>query len=744
MCGNPFDKVIVDCVGPLPKSRSGNMYLLTIMDVATRYPEAIPLRRITAKVVSEALVKFFTRVGLPKEVQHDQGSNFMSRVFKQVLQSLGITQIASSAYHPQSQGALERYHQTLKTMVKAFCHDRQEDWDKGIDLLLFATRETPNESTGFSAFELIFGHEVREPLKLMKEKWLAEPEMDTNLLDYVADFRERLASAYKIAQANLTCSQQRTKTWYDKSARERSFNPGDKVLLLLPLQKEPLCAKFSGPYAVQERLGKVNYVISTPDRGKKRRVCHVNMLKAYHDREKAVAVVTVVEQSMSSDVSSEDLESNMGEKFSSQMPSVLNENSEVLCNIDEKLKHLDVQQKDDMIQIISKHQKVFQDKPGRTTVVVHDVDVKGAYPIKQHPYRMNPGKREVVQHEIQYMLDNDIISPSKSPWSSPVLLVPKEDGSQRLCIDFRKVNALTVTDSFPIPRLDDCIDRIGKATFVTKFDLLKGYWQVPLSERAKQISAFSTSDGLFECNVMPFGMKNAPATFSRLMSIVTQGLEGCETYIDDVIIHSESWTSHVKRTEAFVERLENANLTINLKKSEIGQAYVTYLGHIVGQGKVFPKLAKVQATCILDFPVPSNRRGLQRFLGMVGFYRKFCPNFSEVAEPLTFLLGKKAKFVWARECQIAFDKLKGILVNQPVLMAADFSKPFKIATDASDVGVGAVLLQEDEEGVEHPVVYFSKKLNKHQRVYSTIEKEALSLILAVEHFEVYMSQERTQ
>ncbi len=180
----PISRVLVDCVSPLPRTKSGHQFLLTFMDLSTRFPEAIPLRTITAKVVVETLMHFFTRYGLPKEVQSDQGSNFMSGVFQQVLRELGIKQVKSSAYHPQSQGALERYHQTLKNiMIRAYSEDFPEDWDKGIPFLLFATRDSPNESTGFTPFELVYGHEVREPLKLIKERFLAEDD-ETNLLDY--------------------------------------------------------------------------------------------------------------------------------------------------------------------------------------------------------------------------------------------------------------------------------------------------------------------------------------------------------------------------------------------------------------------------------------------------------------------------------------------------------------------------------------------------------------------------------
>ncbi|KAJ8026967.1 hypothetical protein HOLleu_31953 [Holothuria leucospilota] len=191
----PFSRVIIDCVGPLPKSRAGHQYILTIMCASTRFPEAIPLRNIKARTVLQALLKFFTLFGLPKEIQSDQGSNFMSTVFQQMLYDLGIDQIKSSAYHPESQGALERFHQTLKNMLKTYCHDNERDWDEGIPFVMFAARESLQESLGFSPFELVFGHTVRGPLKLLKEKWLSDPGEDIHLLDYVSRFKDRLHGA---------------------------------------------------------------------------------------------------------------------------------------------------------------------------------------------------------------------------------------------------------------------------------------------------------------------------------------------------------------------------------------------------------------------------------------------------------------------------------------------------------------------------------------------------------------------
>ena len=243
-----------------------------------------------------------------------------------------------------------------------------------------------------------------------------------------------------------------------------------------------------------------------------------------------------------------------------------------------------------------------------------------------------------MRSEVEYMLQNGIIEPSQSQWSSPCVLVPKSNGTYCFCTDFRKVNSVTKTDSYPIPRIDDCIDRIGHSRHVSKFDLLKGYWQVPLTGRAKEVSTFVTPDGLFQYCVMPFGMKNAPATFQRMINGLICGLKGYEAYIDNIVVYSDTLEDHLQLLRDFFVRLRDAQLTINLPKSEFWQTRVVFLGHVVGQGEVALVAAKVEA--ILKFPAPTDKCEVMRFLGMAGYYCKFCCNFSVVVEPLTSLLQK--------------------------------------------------------------------------------------------------------
>ncbi|KAL0151722.1 hypothetical protein M9458_052948 [Cirrhinus mrigala] len=643
----PFEHVILDCVGPLPKSKA----------------EAIPLRKITAPVIIKALLKFFSTFGLPKIVQTDQGTNFLSNVFRQVLKTLGITHRTSTPYHPESQGAIERFHQTFKSMLR-------------------------KNGTKDPA-ELVFGHTLRGPLKVLKDGMLNETKLDM-------------------------------KKRYDKKAVVRKIQPGDDVLVLLPVPGSVLTARFSGPYKVSKKLYCSRNTEKISKEKGKSAVVSSDVL--------AVAVTAVPDSTV---LNSEVLLPFQGEYDTEDGVTFRNDlstcgrlsNSEVLKCLPETLDNLSESQKQDVVRLIQEFPMLFRDVPTQTHVLQHDIQVTCGAAIKQHAYRVNSIKRSVMKDEVDYLLKNNLAEPSYSPWSSPCLLVPKPDGTYRFCTDYRKVNSVTVPDSYPLPRMEDCIDNLGSAKFVTKLDLLKGYWQVPLTARAAEISAFVTSDNFLQYRVMAFGLRNAPATFQRLVNIVLSGVQNCNAYLDDLVIYSSSWSEHLAVLRTVFERLADASLTVNLAKCDFGKATITYLGKQVGQGHVRPVSAKVSA--IVEFPVPTIRRELRRFLGMSGYYRCFCRNFSTVVYPLTSLLSPASAFVWTEACQHAFESVKLLLTNVPVLAAPDFTRSFKLEVDASAVGMGAILIQEDDVGLEHPVCYFSRKFNRHQRNYSTIEKEAL-------------------
>ena len=365
------------------------------------------------------------------------------------------------------------------------------------------------------------------PLLLLKGKWLDEDPEKISVLKYVATFKDRLFRAGQMAKRNLQESQSKMKVWYDRKAKSRCFEPGDRVLVLFPVVGNPLQAKYSGPYKVVKKISDTNYLVKTPDRRKETQVCHINMLKAYHEKPKPELVTLNNRLGLESPTHSKDCVGQVAEKEedtesevrleNDQQPIKL-QNSQILNDLGTKLSHLPLVQRKELAEVITQYMEVFPDVPSKTNLIEHDVDVGDSAPIKQHPYRVSPMKKELLDKEVQYILENDIIEESQSNWSSPCILVPKHDGGFRFCTDFRKVNDKTKSDSFPIPRIADCIDQIGNAKFVSTFDMLKGYWQVPLTQRAREISAFVTPSGLYQYKVMPFGMKNAPATFQRMVN----------------------------------------------------------------------------------------------------------------------------------------------------------------------------------------------------------------------------------
>jgi RNase H-like domain found in reverse transcriptase/Reverse transcriptase (RNA-dependent DNA polymerase) len=286
------------------------------------------------------------------------------------------------------------------------------------------------------------------------------------------------------------------------------------------------------------------------------------------------------------------------------------------------------------------------------------------------------------------------------------------------------------------------IDRVGSAKYLTKLDMVKGYWQVPLDAESIPVSGFVTSFGHFRWRFMPFGCRNAPATFSRLVRNLLSGLEMfCAAYLDDIIIFSMSWADHKRHVAEVLRRIRNAGLTLNLSKCVFAVAELDYLGHRIGCNRIQPREQKIAA--LLQYGRPVDRKSLQSFLGLAEYYRRFLPNFSHMSAVLSNLLKKNVKFEWTEEAETAFVDLKSRLATRPILRPPDWSKSFCLAVDSSNIAVGGNLFQIID-GVEHPICFFSKKLDVHQQKYSTIEKEALGLILAVRAFSVYFGSSRVR
>ena len=400
---------------------------------------------------------------------------------------------------------------------------------------------------------------------------------------------------------------------------------------------------------------------------------------------------------------------------------------------------LTVEQQKELQELLRDIGDNLSNEPGITETGLHHIRTGDSQPVYQQPHRIPHAWKDQVRKEIQAMLDAGIVVPSDSPWTSPIVPVKKKDGSIRLCIDYRKLNEVTEEDRYQMPRVDDLIERIGSALFITTIDLTKGYYQVPLAKPDQKKTAFISPQGKFEFTRMPFGLKGAPTTFQRIMdSILSKHFKYASAYLDDIVIFSHSWTQHLDHIRKVFKTLEEAGLKAKPSKCHFAMHECSYLGHTVGRGAIRPEQVKIDA--VKNFQKPRTKKNIQAFLGLVGYYRKFIKNFSTLAARLTDLTRKDCpnKVTWTQELEEDFIALRDELLKKPVLKCPDYQQTFILQTDASDRGIGAVLSQTDLTGKEHPIAYYSRKLLPREQRYATIEKECLGIVCALKHFEVYL------
>ncbi|GFU35887.1 retrovirus-related Pol polyprotein from transposon 297 [Trichonephila clavipes] len=366
---------------------------------------------------------------------------------------------------------------------------------------------------------------------------------------------------------------------------------------------------------------------------------------------------------------------------------------------------------DRLRELLSKYSKCFSNNPGLTNLVEHEIQLVSDQPVRTKPYRMSHRQNEILKNEINRMLKLGIIEVGESNYMSPMILVEVAGKEPRLCIHYRKLNGIIRTEYFPLPNIEERVEKVSAAKFITVLIVSKGYWLIQLSKTAQRDSAFCTSFGTYRPLRMSLGLKNAPYFFSKLMAELLNGLEDFVVpYLDDIAIFSDTWESHIKNIETVLQRIKRAKLTIKPSKCKFAQKNVKFLGHIVGQGFRTPSEVKVQD--VLEFPTPRTKTQIRAFLGLAGYYEKHINLFSVIAAPLTDALkgrAKKGEITWTTQCENAFRELKGKLIDKPVLYAPNFEREFIIQTDASNAGMGGVLTQLNNQGEEHPILYLSKK-----------------------------------
>jgi len=350
---------------------------------------------------------------------------------------------------------------------------------------------------------------------------------------------------------------------------------------------------------------------------------------------------------------------------------------------------------------------------------------------------MSPLELDTMREELNKLLKNGSIEPSRSPYGAPVIFVKKKDGKLRMCIDYRALNKLTIKNRFPIPLIDDLIDQLHGAKVFTKIDLRSGYNQVRIHEDDIEKTAFRTRYGHFQYKVMPFGLTNAPATFQALVQDVLRPFLDIFVivYIDDILIYSQNDQEHAQHIHQVLDQLRQHKLYGTMAKCEFFKNSVEYLGHVISTRGIATDPKKVET--IRTWPTLTNLKELQSFLGLCNYYRRFIQDYSKIAAPLTDLTHKDTPYLWTSQTQEAFDKLKILMASAPVLCIPDPELPFTVTTDASDFAVGAVLTQDQGKGPQ-PVAFISRKMNPHERNYAAHEKETLAVMHALKKWKVYL------
>lgn len=352
-------------------------------------------------------------------------------------------------------------------------------------------------------------------------------------------------------------------------------------------------------------------------------------------------------------------------------------------------------------------------------------------------YRTPHSQKAEIHQQISNLLSNSLIEPSTSCYNSPIILVPKKSPTNikkwRMCIDYRAVNKRLLSDRFPLPRIDSILDGLGRAQFFSVIDLYNGFHQVPLAEESRDITAFSADHGSYQWKVLPFGLSVSPNSFTRMMTLAFSGLPSDQAfiYMDDIIVIGKSIKNHVEHLTNTFQVCRQRNLKLNPGKSQFFRTEVLFLGHLCTNKGIFPDPSKYDQ--ITNYPQPTDAEAVRRFTALANFYRKFVPNFALITIPLNALTKKKAIFNWSHECQTAFDQLKIILTSPQVLVYPDYNAEFEITVDASQLGVGAVLSQNDK-----PISFASKAFSRAERNKSTIEQELIAIHWAITHFKCYI------
>ena len=711
----------MDAIGPIqPISAGKHQYALLLVDAYSRRTECVALKDLTAKATAQALLEIFSRTSIPKILASDNGSNFTSQLMNEFRKKLGITPRFTTPMHSSGAGLIERTVQNFKKCLHHVIAKYGSAWHTHIPFILWSLHEMKSATTGVSPMCMLFGKQCRGPLTVLKEQWSGETSLTSvrpkSVTQYLLELDEKLKVASDIAKDTCEITQNAYAFQYNKRAKHKKFDVGDTVLVFERTSNNKLTSEWLAPCTVLEQTAENSYLILFPD--KSRKVRHANSLKRFVSQTQSVGVVN--NHLLSSVMSNTDLSTNSVLHSDTNMSANVNvigviEDKDTVnfgeiievpffscetenVNFGEIVKNqntnLSVEQRKQLVTLLEKHRLVFSDKPGLCKIGEHKIDlVENATVPKAKMYPIPFCYRTEVAAQIKSLLEQDIIEPSNSPYSHPIVCIRKKDDTLRLAIDYRSLNSVTKTDSFPMANSNELLLTVGNAKYITSLDACQGFFQVNLADDgSRERSAFATTSGLYQFKRMSFGLRSASETFQRIMNeLLKNDREYASAFIDDIAVFSDNWELHLEHLDIVLSRIYNAGLTLKLAKARFAQESIKFLGFLIGSGQHTPDPEKFDAISKLVFP--KSKKQMRSFVGLVNFYRQYIPHLSEIIRCLTDMTKRSHPTILkpTTEHIEAFDLAKHKLITPPVLKCPDFSKDFIIQCDASNYCVGACL-----------------------------------------------------
>ena len=692
----------------------------------------------------------FMQTGLASTVtiSSDNASYFCAALTKEFLQRVGVSPRFSTPYHPNACGIVERAIGSVKNIINKVAYSHPKEWYEYLPYVMWALREVPNESTGVPPYLLVHGKLARGPLAILKETWVGARDYPLSLGKTASEFLQELKEKFEIAQiyadAHTKIAQKKYVDHYNLRSRDKHFEVGEECLILMPDDTtSKVFARWKGPAKIVDVPSKYSYLVEFNGA---RYHLHANKLRKFQVRVDEVTCnamsLTVCDNMAGCNCAMiYETDSDFGSVCVVDPPVDRELEAESLPSrrIDPAaLAHLTERQRSELLEVLDRHAKCFADTPGLCELVQHEIPITADFrPKRLRAYRVPENLKHEVNKQISELLRLGFIVPSSSPMASPIVCVLKAGGGVRIAINYQYVNRYTIPDVTPLEDVQEIIQKVGNAKYISLYDAKSGYWQCKVRSQDQWLTAFVCDSGLYEWTRCPFGLRSSGCTFLKNLRQILEPVRAfVASYVDDTAVYSNDWESHIAHTDRYLSTIEASGMTLNLNKAIFAKSEIKFVGHIIGSGK--RRIDPARAASIQQLKTPETKKQVRQIMGLFSHFREYIPNFAQHAQVLTDLTSKKSpeRVPWGNKEQQAFDKLKELLCKatmQP-LNVIDSSRPFCVSVDASEGAVGGMLTQPMPDGTEQPVAFVSCKLNATQRNWSTIEKEAYAAIWCLQKF----------